>query len=113
MTCTINGKEWTKADINKRCAELMGIDCHKSEGGAHAMIKDLSTPNLRWVRFVEYDPCGNPLNTDAIIDKCWDELMKPINPNDISRWENLKDGCGGSKLVAACICYIECNEDAL
>jgi hypothetical protein len=39
--------------------------------------------------------------------------MKPINPNDITRWENLKDGCGGSKLVAACICYIEISEAAL
>jgi hypothetical protein len=106
MTYTINGKEWTKADINKQCAELMGIYCHKSEGGAHAMIRDLSTP---WVRYIEYNPCGNPSDTDAIIDKCWDELIYADYERHVT-WEKLMGDQNCTKLVAACICYIEINE---
>jgi hypothetical protein len=120
MTYTINGKEYTKRAINLRCAELMGITCHKSEEGGHAMIKDLSTPNLRWIRYVEYDPCNNPAKTDAIIDKCWDELMKLTETFDdgiadglCTRWEYLMNYDNCTKLVAACICYIEINEAAL
>jgi hypothetical protein len=115
MTYTINGKEYTKRAINLRCAELMGITCHKSEEGGHAMIKDLSTPNLRWIRYVEYDPCNNPAKTDVIIDKCWDELIKVYRTNlcDYTTWEDIMAKHNCTKLVAACICYIEINEAAL
>jgi hypothetical protein len=112
MTYTINGKEWIESEINKRCAELLEIKYITND--VYVLIPDpVMSMEASCSQYMEYNPCNNPSDTDAIIDKCWDELMKPINPNDITRWENLKDGCGGSKLVAACICYIEINEAAL
>jgi hypothetical protein len=108
MTYTINGKEWTGRAINVRCAQLEGKNLPEYQPARNS---GYNIGNEKF--YIGYNPCNNPADTDAIIDKCFDELMKPINPNDISRWENLKDGCGGSKLVAACICYIEINEAAL
>jgi hypothetical protein len=105
MTYTINGKQRTEFDINKRCAELILTtpvnilhDCHQV----------LSAPNL------EYNPCRNPWNTDRIIDKCWHELMVVHVTDDYyARWECIMSEHNCTKLVAACICYIEINEAKL
>jgi hypothetical protein len=111
MTYTINGKEYTKRAINLRCAELMGITCHKSEKGGHAMIKDLSTPNLRWIRYVEYDPCNDWNDAGPIIEKCGDELMAIYHElYYLTKWESIISIHDCTKLIAACICLIELNE---
>jgi hypothetical protein len=121
MTYTISGKQYTEFDINKRCAELMEFKWHEFS----------NTSNTReWVNieiaglkgdagFPEYNPWNNPADTDAIINKCWDELMdytndkglKPISHEDIfwTRWESLMNRHKCTKLVAACICLIELN----
>jgi hypothetical protein len=112
MTYTINGKQYTKFDIKLRCAKLMGVHV-EVKGTINDMYLDKEQDE-------EYSPCINPSDTDAIIDKCWDELMdytndkglKPISYEDIfwTRWESLMNRHKCTKLVAACICLIEVNE---
>ncbi|MFT6991872.1 MAG: hypothetical protein ACJASL_003869 [Paraglaciecola sp.] len=92
MTYTINGKKWTKIDINQRCDELI-------YGG----LRYGTIPNF----------CNNPSDTDAIIDKCWDELNESILRNGgrrKSHWQDTMQQHNCTKLIAACICYIELNE---
>jgi hypothetical protein len=106
MTYTINGKEYTKMAINVRCAQIMGYNA--------TFIKNL-TLFLR-----DYDPCNNPADTDAIIDKCFDDLLSDVDYNGLdhihndpaysSKWEYLIRNHNCTKLVAACICLIEVNE---
>jgi hypothetical protein len=109
MTYTINGKEWAEFDINKRCAELMQIT-----------VLDKGSYLLLECGFSDYNPCNNLADTDFIIDKCWDELMKLTETFDdgiadglCTRWEATIINYNCTKLVAACICYIEINEAAL
>ena len=112
MTYTINGKEWIELDIDKRCAELMCVDY-----SIHSQVNALAyTDELGEVLW--YRPCNNPADTDAIIDKCWDELMLTKDTHGFgtwTHWDNIKwvrmmskHNC--TKLVAACICFIEINE---
>jgi hypothetical protein len=59
----------------------------------------------------------NPADTDAIIDKCWDELMSSKDERgcgtwthwDHVKWQRLINKHNCTKLVAACICLIELN----
>jgi hypothetical protein len=114
MKCTINGKEYTEFDINLRCAELKEFKLCEGQHYKSALAHRVDG-------FLEvYDPCNNWNDAGAIIDKCWDELMdytndkglKPISDEDIfwTRWESLINRHKCTKLVAACICYIELNE---
>jgi hypothetical protein len=108
MTYTINGKQYTEFDINKRCAELMGVHV-EFKGTINDMYLDKEQDE-------EYSPCINPADTDAIIDKCWDELMtinsvvfdKGIYSSE-TEWNQLMDKHNCTKLVAACISLIELN----
>ena len=116
MKYTINGKEWTEFDINLRCAELLGAPISFSR--LPSKIFKLSVNTGGFTDEVNY--CNSPSDTDAIIDKCWDELMKLTETFDdgiadglCTRWEYLMDYDKCTKLVAACICYIEINEAAL
>ena len=111
MTYTINGKEWTELDINERCTELMGWK--------EIRVSSVSVQVLNHAYHVYeiYDPCNNPADTDAIIDKCWDELMLTKDTHGFgtwTHWDNIKwvrimskHNC--TKLIAACICFIEIN----
>jgi hypothetical protein len=119
MTYTINGKEWTKSNINERCAVLMGIEYQLND--IYVMVSDTVASIETGVdEFMEYCPCYNPSDTDAIIDKCFDELNKVnVSYDSIGRmitstkWNSIMIGHDCSKLIAACICYIEINEAAL
>jgi predicted 3-demethylubiquinone-9 3-methyltransferase (glyoxalase superfamily) len=122
MTYTINGKEWTKSNINERCAVLMGIEYELND--IYVMIPDeVASIETGVDEFMEYCPCYSPSDTDAIIDKCWDELLKnvgfdgdddPYYDNTFGiRWQYIIEEHNCTKLVAACICYIEINEAAL
>jgi hypothetical protein len=111
MTYTINGKEWTKSNINERCAELEGKNLPEYQP---AMNSGYNIGNEEF--YIGYNPCQNPADTDAIIDKCWDELMKVPYFFDglcLTKWECIMNEWECTKLVAACICYIEINEAAL
>ncbi|MFQ3208772.1 MAG: hypothetical protein ACI9HU_000251 [Colwellia sp.] len=98
MTYTINGKQYTESDINKRCDELL-------YGG------------VRYGAIPVY--CHHPLDTWQIIEKCWDELMQDVGFDGDdepyydhrfgTRWEYLIDKFKCTKLIAACICLIELN----
>jgi hypothetical protein len=60
-----------------------------------------------------FEPCSDPTDTDAIIDKCWDELNESILRNGgrrKSHWQDTMQQHNCTKLTAACICYIELNE---
>jgi hypothetical protein len=98
MTYTINGKQYTELDINKRCAELLGYN--------HHFIKDIESRNRYW------NALECITHTEAIIDKCWDELMEKTTKffTEITWWQWIMDKHNCTKLVAACICYIELNE---
>jgi hypothetical protein len=104
MTYTINGKQYTEFDINKRCAELMGVA---------VLIGKWKTVDYLMLEcgFSDYNPCNDPADTDAIIDKCWDELMSvKYEYCVLSRWQYLRHEHKCTKLVAACICLIEMRE---
>jgi hypothetical protein len=109
MKYTIDGKEYTEFDINLRCAELLGIKVE------YPMFNEV--PYHRWfdsngINLKVLDLCNNPSDTDAIIDKCWDELIFADYRRNVT-WEMLMEKHNCTKLVAACICYIEINEAAL
>jgi hypothetical protein len=114
MTYTINGKQYTKSDINKRCADLMGIKVE------YPMFNEV--PYHRWfdskgANLKVLDLCNNPTDTWPIINKCWDELMtinsvvfeKGVYSSE-TEWNQLMEKHNCSKLVAACICLIEMKE---
>jgi hypothetical protein len=115
MTYTINSKQYTESDINERCARIdpyvfkvHGPYPSISESAVHIEGRHGKYGNLYEVGF---DPCNNPADTDAIIDKCWDELMTvKYEYCVLSRWQYLRHEHKCTKLVAACICLIELNE---
>jgi hypothetical protein len=130
MTYIINGKEYTKDDIDRSISLLYlgyykegfrfvntGLDSskHYIENFPYRRI----TKNKRHWR--PFEPTTNPADTDAIIDKCWGELMSSKDDRgcgtwthwDHVKWQRLMNEHNCTKLVAACICYIEINEAAL
>jgi hypothetical protein len=115
MTYTINGKEYTELGINKRCAE---IECIKfmSDDVEIMVIDHLQSLISGQDEFEVYDPCTDWTDASHIIDKCWDELMELVyskNEKLTTRWNHIQHAFNCTKLVAACICYIEINEAAL
>jgi hypothetical protein len=124
MKYTINGKKWTEFDINMRCAELLAIKYTTND--VYVLIPDpVMSMEASCSQYMEYNPCNSPLDTDTIIDKCLDELLEMFdskqscNPRfyvfgkNCTRWEYLMQQHNCTKLVAACICYIEINEAEL
>jgi hypothetical protein len=112
MTCTINGKQYTEFDINKRCAALedKNLPDYQPARNSGYNIGDESF-------YIGYNPCNNWNDAGPIIDKCWDELMKLTETFEdgfadglCTRWEYLMDYDKCTKLVAACICLIELNK---
>jgi hypothetical protein len=112
MTYTINGKEWTKDEINLAIAEvnILSLDMSESMDRVVASQMRRNPPNY----------CQNPADTDAIIDKCWNELMSTKDARgcgtwthwDTIKWQRIMFKHNCTKLIAACICYIEINESA-
>jgi hypothetical protein len=103
VKCSIKGKEYTELDIKRRCCEINMIAgfCEDENG-----IYDLR--NERY-----FDPFSNWNDAGPIIEKCWDELMvkHPIREGFrvLTEWECIAEKHNCTKLVAACICYIEIN----
>jgi hypothetical protein len=127
MKYTINGKEYQEFDINKRCADLMGFEVldeftlaatqHKSYRKATLNNCWIATGNnSASVSSAKYNPYNNPSDTDAIIDKVWDELIEPIFITKDgfewyqARWNLIMERHNCSKLIAACIWLIELND---
>ena len=110
MTYTINGKEWTKSNINERCAELEGKNLPEYQPARNS---GYNIGNEEF--YIGYNPCQNPSDTNAIIDKCWDELNQFVSGKQRmeTKWIFTMQKHNCTKLVAACICYIEINEAAL
>jgi hypothetical protein len=114
MTYTINGKEYTEFDINLRCAELLGFEIKQTSmvDEGNIFVIDMSDHLGELYRRVpQY--CSNPADTDAIIDKCFNELNESILRNGgrrKSHWQDTMKTHKCTKLVAACICYIEMQE---
>lgn len=125
MKYTISGKEYTELDINKRCAELLGLVVKvgfEERLGAH-FTKSFHEehPNTIWC--AEVDNYGQQVHaweqkvfthdaadTWPIIEKVWCELMTCYNYDYSPRWQDIMDDHNCTKLVAACICFIETNE---
>ena len=106
MTYTINGWEYSELGINKRCAELMGFDFRVQNG---KVLPDNPAQVIARLSDV-YDPCREVQDTDAIIDKCWDDLIFADYRRNVT-WEMLMEKHNCTKLVAACICLIEMKEE--
>jgi hypothetical protein len=114
---TINGKEYSEFDINKRCAELMRvISNHKTgiseyEGlKSHYMVATISS-------YYPYGPCSDSAHCWPIIEKCWDELNKVnVSYDSVGRmitntkWNSIMFAHNCTKLFAACICLIAVND---
>jgi hypothetical protein len=113
MTYTINGKEWTEDEINNAITEIRIAKLDMDSGYNRFMVEAMRLQPLCYTR--------TPLETDAIIDMCWDELMSSKDERgcgtwthwDHVKWQRLMNEHNCTKLVAACICYIEINEAAL
>jgi hypothetical protein len=130
MKYTINGKEYTEFEVNKRCAELMGftvqIQYEKKLGFTKSFHE--KHPHTVWCAFfsmfleqtsVWEQKVFTRDATDAwsIIEKCWDELTCVNNVilgggvySSNTEWDEIIDKHSCTKLVAACICFIEINE---
>jgi hypothetical protein len=114
VTYTINGKEYTEFDINKRCAELLAWE---SEHKVKSVEFDC---NCFWVEHVGFSSflIGNYQNniedTWPIIEKCFDELndiwLEKDRKTYTSLWKYLVQKHNCTKLAAACICFIEFND---
>ena len=129
MTYTINGVEHTEFYINQRCAELLGLIVQTEFQdfiGFTEMFHE-AYPNTVWC--AEVDEIGvqvgaweqmvftrYPENTWTIIEKCWDEL-NVLYANGvtkvITKWQRAIEKHKCTKLIAACICYIEIKEGKL
>ena len=110
---TINGKQYTKLDINKRCAELEDTEGECIDDGVEIMVKDRLQSMIDGKdTFRVYDPCSDWSDAGHLIDKCFDELagFVFIEDNYIVRWNLLMNRHNCTKLVAACICFIEMHE---
>ena len=114
MTYTINGKEYSEFDINKRCAEILAW-----ESEPHVKSVEFDRHNCLWVEHVGFSAfpvehyLNNPADTWPIIEKCWDDLNKSILRNGglrKSHWQDTMQMHKCTKLVAACICFIELKE---
>mgnify|MGYP003636227413 CR=1 FL=1 len=111
MTYTINGKEWGIYGINKRCAEILAWDSEHNVKSVEFEANCFWVEHVGFSAFPVQNYCNNPSDTDAIIDKCWDELMVVhITDDYYARWECITNEHNCTKLVAACICLIELNE---
>ena len=105
----LNGEEWTELDINKRCAELMGIEINKK---IFSHLKVCWTVAPVGYLSVKYMPTLDGNHALQIIDKCWDQLIYADYRRDVN-WEIIMEQHNCTKLVAACICLIEINEGKL
>lgn len=116
---TINGKEYSEFDINKRCAELhlgyyeegfrfvsIGVDSsgHYCENFPY---KKITNNKRHWKPF---EPCSSWESAGPIIEKCWDDLNERFFDYGCSRWQTTINHHNCTKLVAACICLIETNQ---
>ena len=95
---TIKGFSYSEFDINKRCAELMGIDC--------SGIRE----DIQLMYGIPLNYCTNPSDTWPIIEKCWDDLICGSDWNSYQAyWGEIMEEHKCTKLAAACICLIELN----
>ena len=117
---TINGKDYTEFEINKRCAEILAWESEPNVKSVKFDSGCFLVHSVGYTAFKIEDYCNNPSDTWPIIEKVWDELMsvfdsKGCNPRfyvsgkNCTKWEYLMDEHNCSKLKAAAICLIECN----
>ena len=134
MQYTINGKDYTELDIKKRCAELMGIEIFSSYRyvfNKNNLVNQYMDKGVKWHHPAEseecfftkvyanpasyldcaYNPYNNIQDTWPIIEKCWDVLNKHCYADNRTIWQLTMQKHNCTKLVAACICFIEMNED--
>ena len=114
MTYTINGKEYTEFDINKRCAEIdpYVYEIHGSYPSIGESAVHIEGRHGKYGNYYEvgFDPCNDWNDAGSIIEKCWDELMEEAFPYGPPKWKYLTQQHNCTKQAAACICYIELNE---
>jgi hypothetical protein len=114
MKYTINRKKYTEFDINLRCAEIEGLELISDD--VEVMAFDyLESLIAGEDKFEVYEPCTYWNDAGHIIDKCWDELNQFVSGKQRmeTKWIFTMQKHNCTKLVAACICYIEINESKL
>ena len=112
MTYTINGKQYTRIEIDKLCAKLMGIQIEEE---IYLDLNACWTVPINDGTRVNYMPTLEANHVWAIIEKCWDELTK-VHATSLcsyTTWEDIMHKNECTKLIAACICFIEINEGKL
>ena len=111
MHYIINGKDYTEFDINRTIAHIL----HNNSSVVRSIKgADMVTVEGKGFAKIMLDYYNNPYDTWPIIEKCWDELMKIISNQDnelVVNWNYLINKHNCTKLIAACICFIEMNED--
>ena len=122
-TYTINGKQYTEFDLNKRCAELEGIswylppETENNNSNSWVYSNNYDVSNNQWLP----NYCTRPDSCSHIIQKCWNGLMDVIEYTPkaepflgtrmITKWELVMQEHNCDQLVAACIYYVEQNDD--
>ena len=108
MTYTINGKEYTEFDIKLCCSELMDITIY-TVGESKVLYR--SSPRQK------YDPINDPSDTWPIIEKISNRLLEVVDryngchrDGQYTHWEYIASEHNCTKLIAACICFIEMKE---
>lgn len=119
-TYNVNGKEYTELSIRTKCADLLDVAWHlkPNEFTRNWQYSDRYLELGDGGKAVELpDYCNNWSDAEPIIEKCWNELMvkREVGYYDceretLTRWEVLMQKHQCTKLVAACICFIENNE---
>jgi hypothetical protein len=106
MTYTINGKDYTEHEINYAIAKIETAEFDNNKEFDRFMSKIMKANPLNY--------CDDPSATWTIIDKCWDELNQFVSGKQRmeTKWIFTMQQHNCTKLVAACICYIEINEAA-
>jgi hypothetical protein len=107
MIYTINGKEYTEFGINKAIAHILHNDSSvvRSIKGA-----DMVTVEGRGFAKIMLDYCKNPSDTWPIIEKVFDFLESRSEEPLQSVWQWIMEKHNCTKLIAACICFIELKE---
>lgn len=118
MKYTINGKEYSEFDINLFIAESGIIPVAINEDQDSALKAKSSSVLINdIINTYEYNPCNNPVDAWPIIESINDVLFGLVGEDGedylychYTRWEHVEEKYKCSKLIAACICFIELND---
>jgi hypothetical protein len=111
----IHGVTYTINDINVRCAQLMGYKVIQQSMVGDGRISVIDASDLdgeSYRRLPQY--CTDPNCMSVIVDYCFSNLLTIEHDQYfLTKWEWIMSTRDCSKLMAACICFIESHKQEL